>query len=152
MLGLCSRFTNCREEAEDVLMEGFMTVFTTLPTFRKACSLETWIHRIMVNTAIDHYRKNRKDRMTDSMDDEGLTELTMPAEDIATKMDAGKIMELIRQMPEDYRVIFGLHAIEGLALKEIAGELGRKEATVRVYFMRARQWLQERITKMERNI
>lgn len=147
MLGLCRRYSNSKEEAEDVMMEGFMLIFTTLNTFRKDCSLETWMYRIMVNVAIDHYRKNKKYVMNDSIDN--ITELDLQgydnADQIVSKLDAKDLIIIIEQMPEDLRVIFNLHVLEGFSLKEIAERLDKNENTIRVYFRRARLWILKRV-------
>lgn len=151
MLGLCSRYAASREEAEDIMMESFMIVFEKLDTFRQECSLGTWMYRIAVNVAIDHYRKNKRIQINDSVDVnacENMAELP-GTNDIFTKLEAAQVLEILEEMPVDLRVIFNLRAIEGFALKEIAEQLEKNVNTVRVYYLRARRWLQERILNEE---
>lgn len=151
MLGICLRYAHSKEEAEDVMMEGFMTVFTKLNTFRGESSLETWIRHIMINTAINHYRSNKKYLLNDSIEDQQENTLTGPidGEDIQTKLEAKQILEIIEKMPDDFKIIFNLRAIEEYSFKEIGEQLNKKENTVRVYFQRARFWLQNRIQTEE---
>lgn len=148
MFGVCLRYANSREKAEDVMMDGFMGVFKNIDQYRGDCSLESWIRSIMVKTAISHYRSERKHLMNDSLDEK--EDFQMPASDrdesIITRLEAKQILEIVEQMPEDLRVIFNLRLVEGLSFKEIADELNKNENTVRVYYQRARQWLISRIT------
>lgn len=151
LLGLCRRYTNSREEAEDILMESFMAIFKTLDTFRQECSLETWMYRITVNVAIDHYRKNKKFRIMDSDIDAEINLPNLPdTDDIVTRLEAKQVIEIIEKMPEGLRLIFNLHAVEGFALKDIAKQLDKNENTIRVYYRRARLWLQEQILNEEK--
>ena len=150
MLALCMRYAHNQEEAEDMMIEGFVLVFKQLQTFRKECSLETWIHTVMVRSAINIYRSQKKFRLHDELDAQVEIEMTTSdADDILTKLQAQQILTLIRQMPDDLRIILNLHVIDGLSLKEIAQQLEKKESTVRVYFMRARQWLMKKIQDTE---
>ncbi len=148
MLGVCLRYAGSREKAEDVLMDGFMKVFSSLSSFQGEGSLESWIRSIMIKTAVTHFRADRRHRMTDSLDDVEDSRLPAAGEDtpILTKLEASQVLEIVAQMPEDLRVIFNLRLVEEYSFKEIAEELGRNENTVRVYYQRARQWLIKRIT------
>lgn len=146
MLGVCMRYCNSREKAEDVMIEGFVDVFKNLSSFRNECSLQSWIHSIMVHKAISDYRSQKKHLLNESLDDDTV-QIQAPSssgEDILTKMEAKQILETVAQMPEDWRVIFNLRLVEEYSFKEIAEQLGRNENTVRVYFQRARNWLIER--------
>lgn len=146
MMGVCMRYTNSKEEAEDILVEGFMKVFSSLSNYRYECSLKTWIYTIMVNNAISHFRKNSK------MDCKYLDDLNIESEyatsDTINEIFGVKnIMKIVQMMPPGYRVVFNLFAIEGYSHKEIAKELNITESTSKSQFLRARKWLMKRIKR-----
>ncbi|HNW68300.1 MAG TPA: sigma-70 family RNA polymerase sigma factor [Bacteroidales bacterium] len=146
MLGVCMRYANSREEGEDVMIEGFTNVFAHLSEFKFECSLQNWIRRIMLNTAIDHFRMNVKRYHHLSIDDDCVM---MP---VASENPTGKLMEkdllnVIQRMPETYRVIFNLFVIEGLSHKEIGEMLDIQECTSRSQLVRAKKWLKEAIER-----
>lgn len=147
MLGVCMRYANSREEAEDVMMDGFMGVFTNITTYRGESSLESWIRSIMVKTAISHFRVEKKHLMNDSIEENDVAEWgSFVSEDpILTSLEAKQVLEMVAQMPEDLKVIFNLRLVEEFSFKEIAEELDKNENTVRVYYQRARKWLIDRI-------
>ena len=122
-------------------MEGFMKVFKSIGTFKGDSPFNTWIHSVMVNAAISHYRSIRKFRnevLEFNLEDE---EYMYEEEKITTSMDAQKVLELMQKMPEPWRVVFNLRAVDGYSFAEIAKELGTKEESMRVTFMRARKWM-----------
>ena len=147
MLGVCMRYANSREEAEDVMMDGFMGVFKNISTYRGESSLESWIRSIMVKTAISHFRSEKKHLMNDSLEENDAAEWSSSVSEtpILTRLEAKQVLEMVAQMPEDLRVIFNLRLVEEFSFKEIADELDKNENTVRVYYQRARQWLINRI-------
>jgi len=151
MLGTCMRYAQSKQEAEDIMIEGFVNVFKKLDTFRHECSLESWIRTIMINAALDAYRANKKHLFDQSIDESMTTAPSDGAhEHIVSKLEVKQILEIMTEMPEEQRIIFNLFAIEGYPYKEIAEMLGRNENTVRVYFQRARTWLQKRIQAQEK--
>ena len=141
MYGVCLRYANSREEAEDMLMEGFMNVFKGLSTFKGDSKFTTWIHSVMVNTAVSHYRSVRRFRKelfsSDAMEGEAYAE----EENIIASLEAKQLLELLEQMPDGMRVVFNLKAVEEYSFSEIAEKLGKKENAIRICFMRARQWM-----------
>lgn len=144
MLALCMRYTHSQEEAEDIMIESFMKVFSSLQYYRCESSLEGWIRKIMINTAITHFRKNEK-MQNCSFDDVSYeaadARILSPEEKFAEK----DLLKLIQKMPAGYQVIFNLFAIEGYSHKEIAEQLSITESTSKSQFFRARKWLMERI-------
>lgn len=145
MYVLCRRYANSDEEAEDMLMEGFMQVFKSLGTFKWDSSFYTWIHSVMVNTAISHYRSIRKFRnelLPNELDDESLLG---EDEKITTALDARIVIDMFQQMPDSYRTVFNLHALEGYSFAKVGEMLSRKEDSVRVIFLRARKWLRRKL-------
>lgn len=147
MLGVCHRYVQSRMEAEDVMQDGFVKVFNNLRHFRKEASLKTWITRIMVNTAITYLRSAKKFRLESDVADVQDHELVTFQ---LHRMDTEKLMDCIRQLPDGYRVILNLFAIEGYSHKEIADQLGIAESTSRSQFTRARQLLEKNIQHLNR--
>lgn len=150
MLGVCSRYATTKEEAEDVMIEGFVTVFKDLSSFRHDSSLQSWIRGIMVKTAINIFRAHKKFLLHDDIEttNESMVANTQ-GEDVLTKLEAQQVLSIVRQMPEDWRIIFNLRIVEDFSFKEIAEQLGRNENTVRVYFQRARTWLLKKVQEQE---
>ena len=141
MYAVCRRYANTDTEAEDMLMEGFMKVFKSIGTFKGDSSFNTWIHSVMVNAAISHYRSIRRFRNEVPGSDLEEEASIYEEEKITTSLDAQKVMELMQKMPEPWRVVFNLRAVDGYSFAEIAQELGTKEKSMRVTFMRARRWM-----------
>lgn len=145
MFPLCLRYIGERERAKDVMHDGFITLFTKLPEYRGEGSFEGWARRIFVTTALMQLRRNDVLRNSEQIDG------NIPVRDIevdpleTAKMDADKLMELITSMPEGFRTVFNLFAIEGFSHKEIAERLGIGEGGSRSQLSRARIWLQEKI-------
>jgi RNA polymerase sigma factor (sigma-70 family) len=142
MFAICLRYCSRREEAEDVLQEGFIKVFQNLERFRFEGSLEGWVKRIMVNTALGWLRA-RNVRFVEGGD------IPVPemkySPGILEQMSSKEILVLIQQLPAGYRTVFNLHAIEGYSHAEIAGLLGIKEVTSRSQYLKARKVLQDAI-------
>ena len=142
MLAVCYRYARDRDDAEDMLQEGFIKVFQKIGRYDERGSLEGWIRRIMVNTAIDHLRRQKNHQQNLEIN-EAVTEEV--AETALDHLEAEFLMELIQTMPEGYRVIFNLYAIEGYSHAEIAERLSVSESTSRSQYTRARSWLKKRV-------
>lgn len=143
MLGVCLRYTKSQDEAEDALQEGFVKAFSKLNDFSNQGSLEGWVRRIMVNTSLDAIRKNTKfikDVPLDSVDYQiGNNDF------IVEGLNAEDLMKLINSMPEGYKVIFNMFAIEGYSHQEISTTLGISESTSKSQYMRAKGYLRNRL-------
>ena len=143
---LCLRYMNSTGDAEDVLQEGMVKIFTKLPEYKGKGSFEGWMRRIIVNTCLDQIRKNQKLKLDVSIDKEEY-KLSMNAH-ILENMSANELIEEIKKMPPGYRVVFNMFAIEGYSHQEIAEKLGVKESTSKSQYLRARAYLKERIEKI----
>ena len=142
MMAVCYRYARSREDAEEILQESFVKVFTQLKKFRGEGSFEGWIRKIVVNTALQQIRKDMH-RMKDiSFPDN----LEVPGVHLSPSAEADELMDLIRQLPQGYRAVFNLYAIEGYAHKEIAEMLGINEGTSRSQYLRARAWLAKQLS------
>lgn len=134
-----------RENAEDVLQEGFITLFTKLETYQGAGSFEGWARRIFVNTALMHLRKT--DALSLSGDIDEARSLTAQDPTPVQNMSYRDLMRMVAALPADARTVFNMYVVEGYSHKEIAKELGCTEATSRSKLQRARLRLQEMINE-----
>lgn len=142
MLAVCRRYARTDLEAEDILQEGFIKVFDNISKFRGNGSFEGWIRRIMVNTALKLYRKSSfKNEVIGIADD-----YDQPEEaSVLEKISQNEMMKMVGGLPEGYRIVFNLYAIEGFSHSEIADTLGVNEGTSRSQLAKARKWLQKKI-------
>ena len=148
MLGVCYRFAKNREDAEDMLQEGFIKVFTQLYQFRGEGSLEGWIRRIVVHTCINILKKNKK--FADSVDIIHATGIHIKEDMIPAIMQAKQVVECIRILPLGYRTVLNLYALEGFSHREIGALLDIEESTSRSQYTRAKAMLEEILVR--RNI
>ena len=143
MYGVCLRFARNTMEADDILQEGFIKVFSFLKDFRHDGSLEGWIRRTIVNTAINNYNSKQNEWSETSID---LAESHHSvAEEILDKISTADLLKLIHELPEGYRLVFNLYVIEGYNHKEIAEMLNISENTSKSQLSRARMALQQRL-------
>jgi RNA polymerase sigma-70 factor (ECF subfamily) len=145
MLGVCFRYTKSLSDAEEVLQEGFIKVFTRLNQFKSDGELGGWIRKIMVNTALNFLKTNQKYRYDLSFDEMPLH--LVSTENPAVNLQTKELAELIRQLPTGFQTIFNLYAVEGYKHAEIASMLGISEGTSRSQYARARIILIEWIEK-----
>jgi RNA polymerase sigma factor (sigma-70 family) len=139
MLGVCYRYTRSVRDAEDVLQEGFIKVFHHLQQYKQEGELGAWIRRIMVNTALNYLKRNRKYQEEMFFTEEYLHPVT--DDDPAIRLQAKELADLIRQLPQGYQLIFNLHAVEGFTHVEIGEMLGISDGTSRSQYSRARNLL-----------
>ena len=147
MLGVCYRFAKNRLDAEDMLQEGFIKVFTQLHQCRNEGALESWIRRIIVHTCINIIKKNKK--FSDCVDLIYASNIHINEEMIPAIMQAKQIVECIRMLPLGYKTVLNLYAIEGYAHKEIAQMLEIEESTSRSQYARAKGMLETILIKKE---
>ncbi len=150
MYGVCLRYAKNEMEADDILQEGFIKVFGYLETYRNEGSLEGWIRRTMVNTAINYYRKNLKH--ANQLDLDGLEVINDNDVDVVDKLSADEILCLIRDLPEVYRCTFNMYVIEGYTHKKIAEILDISENTSKSQLLRARKLLKKKLYKLHQSI
>ncbi|MBC7615204.1 MAG: RNA polymerase sigma factor [Pedobacter sp.] len=146
MMAVCMRYAKDRMEAEDVLQIGYIKIFQKVKEYRGEGSFEGWIRKIMVNTAIESYRKNL--RMLNVVPIEDAYEQPSQGFDFSS-LGMQDLMKLIQKLADGYRMVFNLYAIEGYAHKEIAEILGISEGASKSQLSRARAILQKEILKME---
>jgi RNA polymerase sigma-70 factor (ECF subfamily) len=145
MYGVCLRFARNTLEADDILQEGFIKVFSFLKDFRSDGSLEGWIRRTIVNTAINYYNSKQNEWKETNIEKAELYQSM--AEDILDKISTADLLNLIHELPEGYRIVFNLYVIEGYNHQEIAEMLNITESTSKSQLSRARMALQQRLTQ-----
>lgn len=150
MLGVCNRYASNIEEAEDIMQEGFVKIFLNIKEFKGDGSLVAWMRRIMINTSITHYHKMLKHRYHDDLDEVKETKFEDHQWE-ESDFTSEELFGVIRRMPEGYRMVFNLFAVEGYKHREIAKILEIDENTSKSQYSRARRWLQERLIKIKKS-
>lgn len=145
MLAICYRYGNSREDAEDMLQEGFIKVFTQVHTFKNQGSFEGWVRRIVIHTCINILKKNKK--FNESVEITAANELVIKEPSIPNIMQAKQVVESIKLLPIGYRTVLNLYAIEGFSHKEIAQMLDIEESTSRSQYTRAKTLLETILIK-----
>ena len=148
LFGIALRYAHSQEDAKDILQDGFVKVFKNLSKFKGTGSFEGWMRRIMVNTAIEHYRKKNQTYEIQESHEESITDRDLTALD---KLAAEEILNMVKALPNGYRTVFNLFAIEGFSHKEIADMLNISEGTSKSQYARAKALLQEKIRNHEKN-
>ena len=145
MLAVCYRFAHNREDAEDMLQDGFIKVFLQIHTFQNKGAFEGWIRRIIVHTCINHLKKNK--RFNESVDIIQANTIPIREENIPSIVQAKQIIDCIRLLPVGYRTVLNLYAIEGYSHKEIGNMLDIEESTSRSQYTRAKTMLEDILVK-----
>lgn len=145
MLSVCYRFAHNREDAEDMLQDGFIKVFSQIHTFQNKGAFEGWIRRIIVHTCINHLKKNKK--FNESVDIIHATGVQIREDSVPSIVQAKQVVECIRLLPLGYRTVLNLYAIEGYSHKEISEMLDVEESTSRSQYTRAKQMLEDILIK-----
>lgn len=141
MYGVCCRYIKDATLAEDILHDGFITVFSKIKDYRGDGSFEGWCRRVFITTALTHLR--HKNPINDSVDLESQYALSNNEASAIEKMSEGDLKKVIDKLPEGYRTILNLYAVEGYSHKEIASMLDINENTSRSQYSRARIRLSE---------
>jgi RNA polymerase sigma-70 factor (ECF subfamily) len=141
MLSVCYRYAKSREDAEDMLQEGFIKIFLQIKQFQHKGALEGWIRKIVVHTCINNLKKNRK--FSDSVDIIHANSIPLREDAIPSILQAKQVVECIRMLPLGYRTVLNLFAIEGYSHKEIGQMLEIEESTSRSQYTRAKSMLED---------
>ena len=140
MMGICLRYAGSRDEALDLLHEGFIKVFQNIGRYRPGTSLPAWIRTIIVNTCIDYYRKNMRRRTEDLSDAHYLSD---DNPDVLSNLTEQEILAAVQELSPAYRAVFNLYVVEGYSHKEVGEALQITESTSRSNLVKARLKLQE---------
>ncbi|MEO5909230.1 MAG: sigma-70 family RNA polymerase sigma factor [Ginsengibacter sp.] len=146
MFAVCLRYSKSREEAEDILQDGFVQVFKSLHSFKFAGSFEGWIKKIMVYSAIASYRANSKMQVVIN-NVENLPDIEMMNnENVINLLGKKELLQMVQTLPPMYRMVFNLYVFEGLKHREIAKHLGVSEGTSKSNLHDAKVILQKAVT------
>lgn len=140
MMGVCLRYADSSEEAEDVVQNGFISVFENIESFKGTGSLEGWVRKIMVNTALTNIRKNKKLKQNIELDS---VEFMIPSNSHNESLEAKDLLKIIQTLPIGFKTVFNLYAIEGYSHKEIGDMLNISEGTSKSQYSRAKAHLQK---------
>lgn len=147
MFGVCYRYVCDREIAQDLLHDGFITVFAKIGTFRGEGSFEGWMRRVFVTTALGYLRKRDVFRMYDRED--VLLQFGSHDASAVETMEAEELVACIARLPQGYRTVLNLFAVEGYSHREIAEMLGISEGTSRSQYLRAKNHLYRMLERQE---
>ena len=143
MYAICLRYMGDKDLAEDILQDGFVTLFSKLDSYSGVGSFEGWARRVFVNTALMSLRK--KDAMKNTEDVSVARNIASDDPTVIQKISYMDLLKLITELPTGFRTVFNMYVIEGYSHKEIAESLGIAETTSRSQLQRARMLLQSRI-------
>lgn len=147
MMTVSRRYARHHMEAEDILQDAFVKVFKNMNKFQGKGSFEGWIRRIVVNTALKNYQK-----LSYQKEDIGTENVVEKSEDpkVYSNLGAEDLLKLVSELPEGYKIVFNLYAIEGYSHKEISELLEIKESTSRSQLVKARKMLQAKIANLQK--
>lgn len=148
MFAVCFRYAKDRDQALDMLQEGFIKVYNHIGKFNHTGSLEGWVRRIMVNTSINLLRKEKYHIEIEAVQGG----IPTKASSIVDKMSADEILSLVKKLPTGYRTVFNLYAVEGYSHKEIAESLDIAESTSRTQYLKAKNVLKKLIVNNNQTI
>ena len=150
LLNVCRRYAKNHEEAQDMVQEGFIRIYSTIHQYKSEGSFEGWMRRVMVTTCINYYHKYHHKETVEYVDHMRLTssdesDFGFGADELKSNYDAERLLKLVQNLPPGYRMVFNLHALEGYSHIEIAQKLNITESTSRSNLAKARQKLKQMI-------
>jgi RNA polymerase sigma-70 factor (ECF subfamily) len=145
LFSICYRYAGNKQDAEDMLQESFVKVFTRIKTFENKGNFDGWIKRIVAHTCINYLKKNKK--FTDNISLENAQNIGTKEESIASKLLGKQVIECLTMMPVGFRTVINLYAIEGFTHKEIASILEVEESTSRSQYIRGKSLLESILIK-----
>ena len=148
---ICLRYASNADDAKDIFQEAFVKVYLQIKNYNKQGSFEGWLKRIFVNTALDYCKRNKNIQFT-SFTDKYETILEEEINQNTIDIPKEKLLELIRNLPDGYRLVFNLYAMEKFSHKQIAETLNIEEGTSKSQLFKARKMLQKEIIKLQQNI
>jgi len=147
LMGVCMRYANNKDDAMDILHDGYIKIFRNIGKYQPGTSLIAWMRRILVNTSIDYYRKQTR-RRTEDIDTAFNIKSKMPSP--LSQISTEEIMGCIQQLSPAYRAVFNLYVIEGYSHREVADILGITESTSRSNLVKARIKLKDMMVIQEK--
>ena len=143
-------YANDREDAREIVNDGFLKAFRRIETLKEEQALLTWLRRIMVNTALDYYRRSRRQNLMVSLDSNAHepAEPYLNDEGIFAQLSAEHIIAVLQQLPLPYRLVFSLYVLDGYAHQEIARQLNIAESTSRAHLSEANKRLRQALSQL----
>lgn len=145
-MGVCLRYSKSREEAVEIVNDGFIKIFNNLKKYQYGKSFKSWLRRVMINASIDHYRKNEKHYHSLDISH---AQFQITSENAFDKLSAKEIIEKVQKLPPSYRMVFNLYVIEGYKHEEIAAKLSISTGTSKSNLSIARNKLQKMLMDEE---
>lgn len=149
-MGICLRYCQTREEALEVLNDGFMKVFKNLHKFKPSLSFKSWLKRILINTSIDFYRNQQKHYYHQDISSAYTESSNTPAPD--SNLRTGELMQLLKELPNSYRIAFTMFAIEGYSHQEVAESMNISVGTSKSNVSRARDILRKKVLALAEEV
>tara|TARA_Y100000782_G_C10188226_1_gene268271 strand:+ start:6797 stop:7384 length:588 start_codon:yes stop_codon:yes gene_type:complete len=151
MYAICLRYMKNKMEAEDVLQEGFIRTFKKIDTYNRKGSFEGWMKTIFINVALRQLDKNKK--LNQQLPIEDVIDLTVPQATISFEnLDYKDLIQMVSELPDGYRIVFIMYAIEGFTHEEIANHLNISQGTSKSQLSRARSLLRAKIEKINQHV
>jgi len=147
-LGVCMRYAKDRQEAEDILQDGFLKIFGRISQYSGLGSFEGWMKRIIVNTALTNYRQNLKHYYKQSIDDINESDIELNIAEYDYSLE--ELLKVIQNLPPGYRMVFNMYAIEGFQHKEIAEMMGVDVTTSKSQYSRAKKLLRTKLESLKK--
>lgn len=141
--GICFRYSKGSFDAEDIFQEAFVKIFTKFSSYSGQGSLEGWLKRICINTAIDHFKKSQSEGVFHVSFDDLFPNIHGRSAGIIENISASDLMNMINKLPQGYKMVFNLYVVEGYSHKEIAKMLEISEGTSKSQLSKARNLLQK---------
>jgi RNA polymerase sigma-70 factor (ECF subfamily) len=145
LYGVCLRYSDNEEDAKDLLQESFIKIFKNLKQYQHNGSFEGWMRKIVVNTALERFRKTRRSLAIESED--YMNTLQLDYEHVLEELGYKDLMRMVQELSDQYRVVFNLYVIEGYTHKEIGQKLNIGEGTSKSNLSRARELLKDKVRK-----
>lgn len=146
LFGVCLRYAASYQEAEDFLQEGFIRIYRNLYKYKSTGSFNGWLHRVVINVALEDLRKNKKRQNQSNLDE--VIDISIDSEDVFDTFGARDIMLMVQKLPNGYRTVFNLYVVEGYSHYEIGEMLGINENTSKSQLSRAKAALRKLLEKV----
>ncbi|MFY0645107.1 MAG: sigma-70 family RNA polymerase sigma factor [Bacteroidia bacterium] len=141
MMAICLRYCKNQEDAKDLLQDGFYKVLTKIKSFKGQSKLETWMTRIFINLSLNSFRHGRKKYYHSELDDN----IREEEEELTEVRDPKRVVMALKELPDIYRIVINMYAIDGLTHKEISAMLGISEGSSKSRLSRARKLLNDKL-------
>jgi RNA polymerase sigma factor (sigma-70 family) len=149
-MSICFKYGNDKDDAVEIINDGFLKIFKEIYKYKPlsediAFGFTSWLRRIMINTAIDHYRKNKNNTILKDLNEEQEYLTAKEEQDMLSRLSYNELIKIVHELSPAYRMVFNLYAIEGMTHKEVGKHLNITEGTSKSNFAKARAFLQNKL-------